>query len=213
MKHRRSPQRTPGKAIMGESNTPDDFALPAALFSDAVHFMSVARQYADDGIFQGETTYLRAALHAVFSSLEAKLNQTAFGHAEAHAETLGSIERDVLQEQETVLDDRGLIVRKPRYYPLEARISFLAMFLSGQELDRNTDTWRRFLAAKQLRDTWTHPKPPFDTWSLTFEAVLDAMFAVRDVMMENSRLMGIEPVQWLIDLSKALEDLPRQADG
>lgn len=213
MKDRRAPQQTPGQAHLGEPTGPDDFTLPAALFSDAIHFLTMARQYADEGNFQGETAYLRAALHAAFASLESSLNQTAFGHAEAHAEKVGSIERDILEEQETVLDERGYIVRKSRHYPLEARVSFLAMFLSGKEIDRSSDIWRRFVIAKKLRDTWTHPKPPFNTWSLSFRAVQEAMFAIRDLKMEISRLIGIEPVQWLIDLSKALEEqLPPTAD-
>jgi hypothetical protein len=212
MPDKRPPQKTPGAAHLDEPKAPDDFTLPAALFADAIHFLEKAQQYSEQKHWTGESAYLRAALAASFNSLEASLNQTAFGHAEAHAEKLGTIELDVLMEQETVMDERGHIVRRTRYYPLEARISFLAMFLSGKQLDRNTEVWRRFITAKRLRDTWTHPKPPFNTGGLTHTAVEEAVYAVRNILIEFSRLMEIEPVQWLIDLSEALDAVQRPAD-
>lgn len=211
MPERRRPQQTPGPAG-GEGLPDDDVTLPAALFSDAVSFLAQARQAGRGREVAVEDRFLRAALYAGFASLEATLNQAAFGHAAAHAPALGQIERDVLEERETALDYRGHIVRRTRFYPLEARVSFLALFLSGQEFERGTALWNRFIQAKNLRDTWAHPKPPFNTWSLTIDEVEQAVETVRDVIMELSRLMGLDPPLWLTSAAQALNDLPVQQD-
>jgi hypothetical protein len=192
----RPPQRTGGQPN-------DDFTLPPALYWDAVYFVEQARL--NSGYTQDR--FLRAALYAAFASFEATLNQAAFGHAAAHASVLGQIERDVLEERETIVDDRGHIVRRTKYYPLEARLSFLALFLSGQDFDRGTALWTRFREARQLRDEWTHPKPPFDTWSLTVSQVEQAIATLKEVLVELSRLMGEDPPLWLTPAEEVLGEL------
>lgn len=206
MPDRRWPQQTPGVAQV-EGRPDDDFTLPAALYWDAVAFLEQARRQTGENSRNARDRYLRAALYAAFASFEAALNQAAFAHATAHATVLGQIERDVLEERETVLGDQGQIIRRTKFYPLEARVSFLARFLAGREFERTTDLWARFRWAKQLRDTWTHPKPPFDTWSLGVEDVERVITTLKDVLVELSRLMDLEPPLWLTPAEEVLGHL------
>lgn len=195
-KDRRFPEKTPGPAITQQLPN-DDFTLPAALYWDAHWFLERARELADHPRPGASERYLRAAVSAVFASFEAQINASAFGHATAHANVLMPMEKDVLEERETVLENNGLIVRRTKHYAFEARVAFLTLFLSGKELDRSTALWQRFVQAKVLRDRWTHPKPPFDTWSLTIEAVEEVITAVKDMVLEMSKLAGVEPPLWM----------------
>ncbi len=209
MREKRPPQQTPGAAhTEGAAN--DDFTLPAALYWDAVYFLDQARHQGPQTYIEAKERYLRAALLTVFAGFEATLNQATFAHAMAHADKIGLVERDILEERETILDERGYIVRRGKFYPLEARLSFIALFLSGKDFDRNSALWGRFRRAKELRDTWTHPKPPFDTWSLTVEDVEEAITTIKEMLGELSRLMGLEPPLWLTPASEVLAGLKTQ---
>lgn len=74
---------------------------------------------------------------------------------------------------------------------------YLALFLSGQDFDRSGQLWQRFQTARELRDRWTHPKPPFDTWSLTLADVHAAITAVREMLIKLAEMMDAEPPLWL----------------
>ena len=196
MAERRKPQQTPGIAsVSGPDN--DDFTLPATMYYDAVFFIEKAKASNSKGLVRASERFNRAAIYAAFGFLEATLNQAAFGHASAHAEKLGQIERDVLEEKDTTLDDKGMLQRRSKYYPIESRLSFLTLFLSGKEIDRSSSLWQRFVAAKVIRDTWTHPRPPFDTWSLKTEDVELAIRTLRDVILHINDLSGLQPPLWL----------------
>jgi hypothetical protein len=190
---KRRPQQTPGEAVSNYDPT-DDFTLPACLYTDAVIFVEKARRaQARSKPLEDVDRYLRAALLAGFAFFEARINQAAFGHASFHEVFLGQLERDVLEEKETTIDDRGMVLRKTKFYPLEARFLFITMFLSGRQFDTSTVLWSEFIEAKKLRDEWTHPKPPFDTWGLTLPKVEKAVRTLIEMLAELSRLMGLEP--------------------
>ena len=189
-KVKRPPQKTPGRAYSYAEN--DDFTLPLNLYRDAIMLLEVARDARKNSRWlEDEGRYLRASLYCAFAFFEATLNAAAFAHADTHRDVLEQIERDVLEEKETVMDDTGHIVRRIKFYPLEARFQFIVMFLSGKPFDKSSPLWNELLAAKALRDTWVHPKPPFDTWSLTAEKVERAVRTVREVLAELSRMMGL----------------------
>jgi hypothetical protein len=204
MAERRRPQKTPGTAFT-EGTPNNDFTLPPSLYYDAAYFLVAARTSGENNDLDQEQRYLRAALYCGFAFFEATLNQAAFAHASAHATNLGQPELDILQEKETTVDQRGHVIRRTKFYPLDVRLLFLTLFLSGEEFDRSTTLWQRFQEAKALRDTWTHPKPPFDTWSLTFEKTRTAIETLRDVLIEISRLMDVPPPSWLLSLKDAME--------
>jgi hypothetical protein len=207
MPEKRKPRQTPGIAAvsLGPRN---DFTLPAALYFDSVYFLQQARLGGTGQMAEG---YLRAALLASFACFEAVLNQTAFGHAAAHSRVLDQIERDLLEEQETFVADNGYIVRRFRAWRFETRLSFLMLFLSGAEFDRNSAVWKRLIASKALRDSWAHPKPPFDTWALTDAQVEEAIRSVRDALVEISSAMGVEPPLWLRPIEEVVKELQKQA--
>ena len=205
MSSKRKPQITPGRAVtQGKDN--DDFTLPAALYYDAIGFFQLARDADGDQDCDACDRYKRSAVLAAFSFFEAQLNQIAFGHAEAHRDSLGEIERDVLEEMETVIDDRGDIIRRQKFYRTETRFCFLALFLSGSDFDRSGELWNRFRTARRLRDAWVHPKPPFDTWSLALEDVYATMVVVRDMFVKLSEMMSIDPPFWMRHIDDILAD-------
>ncbi len=199
MPERRKPQQTPGPAL----SKLGDFTLPAAMYYDAIYFVEQARRSPESEPWQ-EKRHLRAALYSAFGFFEAQLNQVAFAHADTHVDALNEIERNVLEEKETVLDERGHLIRKVKFYPLEARFLFLTLFLSGQEFDRTNLLWDRFRRAKALRDSWTHPKPPFDFANLTVVNVEEAIKVLREVLVELSRLMNIEVPLWLLPFERVV---------
>lgn len=210
MAERRKPQITPGPAYTkGKPN--DDFTLCAALYHDAIALYEQARVDEDNGNAQAADRHKRSALLAIFSFFEAQINQVAFAHAEAHSSDLGEIERDVLEEKETVIDDQGNIVRRNKFYRTESRFSFLAYFLSGQDFDRSDEVWQRFCESRELRDTWTHPKPPFDTWSLTLDKVRMAIVSVRDMLVRLVEMMDGDSPLWLLPIDEVLEDIRTQS--
>lgn len=197
----RKPQQTPRAAVtQGKDN--DDFTLPASLYYDSVCFLAEAEAAAHSGNIYRTGRFMRASVWAAFAFLEAALNQAAEGHAGAHATKLPQFEVDVLEEQETVLGPNGHVLRKTKYYPFESRFSFLIQFLSGKEFDKSSMLWARLKQARKVRDVWTHPRPPFDTWSLTLADVKNAVEAVRDVILEISRLMGSDPQLWLVPIDE-----------
>ncbi|GEM_PF-3258371 len=207
---RRPPQMTPGKAYI-ERLLNDDFTLPASLYYDSVFFYSQAVEAQASKDIYGTDRYLRAAVYAAFAFLEADLNQAAFGHAQAHGLVLEPITRDILEEKETRIDDKGYIVRATKYYPLDVRFSFIAQFLSGKEFDRSTELWSRFQEARRIRDVWTHPKPPFDTWSLDLSAGEKVMRTVRDIWVELSRMMELDPPPWMVPFEVALSSVKKKS--
>ena len=95
------------------------------------------------------------------------------------------------------MDDRGDIIRKQKFYRTESRFCFLAYFLSGIDFDRSDDLWNRFKAARKHRDTWMHPKPPFDTWSLTLSDVYSTIVVVREMFIKLAKMMNSNAPLWL----------------
>lgn len=56
--------------------------------------------------------YLRASLSSAFSFSEALLNQISFSHAHANGEKMKGIIKDILEEKESTIDNKGYILRK-----------------------------------------------------------------------------------------------------
>jgi hypothetical protein len=146
----RNPQIAPGPAlIQGKDN--DDFTLPAALYCDAVYYYNSALDADATSDHYACNRFKRSAIIAAFSFFEAQLNQLVFAYAETHEDILGQIERDILEEMETTINDRGGITRKPKFYRTETRFCFLSCFLSGIDFDRNGELWQQFQAARKHR--------------------------------------------------------------
>lgn len=193
---KRSPQKTPGPAEVSFPEN-DDLSLPGSLYYDAVYFCHRAKIAEGKKNLRGKERYVRAAIFCAASFTEATLNQVAFGHAQAHSDKLGQIERDVLEECETTIDAQGNVLRKQKFYPFESRFCFLVQFLSGKSFDKSGQLWQQFIDSKKLRDTWTHPKPPFDTDSLSIESIKISINANREALIELSNLMELDPPPWL----------------
>jgi len=194
---KRRPEQTPGPANL-PADPNDDFTIPAALYCDAILFLREGIETLQRQCDASTERYLRASLYSSFAALEAQLNQIAYAHARSHAATIDKLTLDVLEERESVLDEKGNIVRKKKYYPFESRFSFLVAFLSGKEFDRSGSLWQGLRAAKGLRDTWTHPKPPLNSGSLTVSLTRAALMSVRETLVRVSDLMGVEPPLWLL---------------
>lgn len=210
MADKRKPQTSPGPAI-SESQPNDDFTLTAALYYDAIHHYDSARIAGASGDTYTCDRFKRSSLLAAFSFFEAQLNQIAFAYANAHRDRIGQIEIDILEEMETVMDDRGNIIRKNKFYRTESRFSFLAYFLTGQDFDRSSKLWQQFQVARKLRDRWTHPKPPFDTWSLSLSDVHSAITVTRDLFIELSEMMDADPPLWLKPVDDVLDEIHGEA--
>ena len=196
MKQKRKPQISPGPAN-NTSELGDDFTLVPALYFDAIRHYESATLAKEQGGMHECDRFKRSAVLAAFAFFEAQLNQVAFGYAEAHQDLLGQIERDVLEEMETTLTASGEIMRKKKFYSTESRFCFLTLFLTGSHFDRSGDLWQRFKNARRIRDTWTHPKPPFDTWSLGLNEVRETIEVVRDMYVKLSEMMKTNPPLWL----------------
>lgn len=212
MADRRKPQLAPGPAHT-ESRSTADFTLPAALYYDAIFFYHLARIADDSNDANTCNRFKRSAVLAAFCFFETQLNQIAFAYAKAHKDTIGQIERDVLEEMETVMDDRGDIVRRNKIYRTESRFAFLSYFLSGQDFDRSGQLWQRFQYARELRDQWTHPKPPFDTWSLGLPDVYSAITVVHDMFIKLAEMMNINPPLWLQPVEEILNHMKQPSEN
>lgn len=156
---KRLPPRTPGPASttdIGMSN----WMVPMELHRDAVGFYADAGRAEKSGDRDERDRHARAAIVAAFAGLEAQLNMTAAGHAEAHQEAIEPVVLDVLRERETVIDDRGRIIQRRRLMSLPTRISFLAAFISGEELDRSGQMWQDLVRAIELRNRCVHRNSP-----------------------------------------------------
>ena len=188
----------------------DDFTLPAALYYDAIHHYEAA----ECANMRADTCacdrFLRSSLLAAFSFFEAQLNQVAFAHAHTHRSALGKIELDVLEEMETSMDERGNIIRKIKFYKTEVRFLFLVYFLSGQAFDLSGSLWQQFQTARELRDRWTHPKPPFDTGALTLPDVRAAIRAVHDLFVKLAEMMNSNHPLWMKPIDDVLEAMRRE---
>lgn len=150
---------SPGPAItFGRYD--DDFTLPAAIYHDSIAFYVLAVKHAELGDCQASDRFNRAALSAIFSFYEALLNQIAFAYAEAHSDKLDQITRDVLEEKETRINEKGEVARYTKFYLTEARLSYLSLFLTGKDVNRADQVWKNYRDARALRDKWVHPKPP-----------------------------------------------------
>ena len=202
-KKKRIPSASPGKAEI-ECIENDDFTLCAALYHDAIHFYSAAK---DSNDLYSSDRYKRASILAIFSFFEAQLNQIAFAHAEAHKDTLPEFELDILEEKETKLNSDGTIQRNNKFYSTEARFRFLTYFLSGKSFDCSGKLWADFRQAQEIRNRWVHPKPPFNTWGLKLDEVKLAIVSIRAVLVELSDMMETEPPLWLVKLEKALANV------
>ena len=207
----RKPQQTPGPAVT-EGERDYDFTLPAALYYDSVYFFVQAEAGERNGDIYATDRFTRASVLAAFAFLEATLNQAAVAHAEAHSSRLPQFELDVLEQKETVLEPSGQVLRKTRYYPFESRFLFIVQFLSGKEFDRGSSLWPRLKEARKIRDTWTHPKPPFDTWSLNLSDARNVVETIRDVLLDIDRLMGLERQPWLVSVEDAMAALSTRSD-
>lgn len=197
MPQKRKPKRVPGPAISGPSRRVDDFTLPASLYKDAFVFYESARLSGRRRDIGSKERFLRAALFASFSFFEAFINGAAAAHAKAHGEKIDPPVRDVLEEMETTVNEKGYITRRPRFYSLELRFSVLALFLAGKEFPRGTQLWRDFIAVKRLRDKWTHPKPPFNPRTLRLKDVQVSLVTLRAMIVELHEMLGIRPPLWL----------------
>ncbi len=202
MPQKRTPQKTPGDARYTSSEN-DNFMLPSILYQESIYFYYKAKTNE-----KKLNRYLRASLYCASSFVEATLNQIAYAHSQAHAANLGQIEKDVLEEYKTTIDDKGDVIRKSKFYSLESRLSFLTQFLSGKRFDKSGTLWQKFIQAKKLRDYWTHPKPPFDTDNLKLKDVKNAIKTFREVLIEISKLMEIDPPLWLCSASQ-----PDESEG
>lgn len=201
---KRKPQTSPGPAVT-QSLPSDDFTLPAALYYDAIHHYEAAESSKMRADTCACDRFMRSSLLAAFSFFEAQLNQVAFAYAHTHRRALGQIELDVLEEMETSMDERGNIVRKTKFYKTEVRFLFLVYFLSGKEFECNGSLWQQFQAARKLRDHWTHPKPPFDTWALTLPDVRAAIRAVHDLFVKLAEMMNSNHPLWMKPIDDVLE--------
>jgi hypothetical protein len=203
MADRRKPQLAPGPAH-NKAKLSDDFMLPSAMYYDAIHHYKAAQSA--DAVNDSDACdrYKRAAIFAAFAFFEAQLNQIAFAYAEAHETVLGQIEKDVLEEMETVVDERGDILRKKKFYRTESRFTFLVYFLTGKDFDRSGPLWNRFLIARNLRDQYIHPKPPFDTWSLSLEDVHSTIEVVHDMFITLATMMDSSAPLWLRPVDEVL---------
>lgn len=208
--HRRNPEVAPGIAV-AHGASQDDFTLPAALHQDAVVFYVLGRRSADrdqPGAVELSERYARTAVMTAVASFEAHMNQAAFGHARAHADKLEQITIDVLTEHDSTLSDVGQVERRGRFWPLEARFLFLALFLSGRPFDQSNQLWQDFKRGLQIRDRCTHPKPPFSSPTLP-EAEL-VIRATSAVLLRFAEQMGTEPMAWH---KASFEALVRQAEA
>lgn len=198
---KRKPETTPGVAFIPKENgVIDDFTLPATLYFDSIFFFKQAVESKDSS---SKNRYLRAALFSAFSFFEAQLNQVAYAHGRTHSDKLEQITRDLLEEMETTVDDKGIIIRKKRYYSLEARFSFLSLFLSGKEFDRSGLLWQKFVECKDERDLWVHPKPLFSS-ELTVEKIKLVIVTLREIFIQLSNMMNTEPPLWLKPLEEVI---------
>ncbi len=212
---KRPPKQTPGIASI-KSDPKDDFMFAASTYFDSV-FLYMSAEYhqkkyksikgADiENHYNNYIRDARLALSSAFTFFEAYCNQTAYGHAHAHRKKLPQAELDILESLETGLDQQGNIVRKVKYYPIESRFLFLVKFLSGKSFDAGSKLWTNFREVKSLRDSWIHPKPPFYTSDLTLEQVKKTIVTVRAVLVELSRLMGLEHALWMKPFDEIYED-------
>ena len=210
MANKRNPQRTPGPACT-ELKENEDLNCVPSMYYDSIEHYDAARIASENDDFYRCNRFKRAAISAAFMYFEAQLNQLAFAYAETHQSLLGEIERDVLEEMETSLGDSGEIIRKNRFYRTEDRFCFLTLFLTGQKFDRGGELWDRFRTARKLRDSWTHPKPPFDTWALELQDVRGAIIVVRDMYIRLSEMMDTDPPHWLRPFDDVLAELRKTA--
>ena len=201
---------TPGP-ILSPNLPNDDFTLTAALYFDSIEHYAAAREAELRGDTQLCDRYKRSSVLAALSFFEAQLNSLAFSYAAARKEDLGQIELDALEEMETQLDDRGDIVRKSKFYRTESRFCLLAYILSGKDFDRGGSLWQRFGDARKIRDRWTHPKPPFDTWSLELKNVRDAIVVVYDMYQKLAELMDSNLPAWMRPVDEILNEIEQNA--
>ena len=113
-----------------------------------------------------------------------------------------------MEEQETVLRD-GFFVRQSRNYPIEERFLFFYHYLTGQKFDKSGIVWSRFKEAKKKRDTWTHPKPPFQTSGLQ---ICDAQHAIEAVCGLLCALVD-PPYSWMKPPSEVRERIIDELEG
>lgn len=211
-KEKRSPKKTPGPAYSA-SNPKDDMHFVPSTYYDAVFLYLKAEIYLEkyndqkgpdfSHFFDTYIRYARLSLSSIFTFSEAFCNGAAFGHANFHRENLPQAEVDILENMETVLDQQGNILRKVKYYPIESRFLFFVRFLTGKEFDTSSKLWQDFKKAKELRDYWTHPKPPFDTSSLKLADVKNAIVTIRAVHLKIDLMMEIESPPWLLTFEEA----------
>lgn len=196
MADKKKPRQTPGQALLPQDRN-DDFTVPASLYCDAIGFLAEAYDAEAHGDRHLTERNLRATLFSAFAALEAQLNQAAFAHAHTHRDMLDSFTLDVLEERESTVDEQGNIVRRTKFYPFEARFSFLVYFITGKDFDRSGALWQGLKSAKALRDTWTHPKPPFDSWALNVPSARLALVSIRDTLVMIQDMLEAPPPPWL----------------
>lgn len=78
------------------------------------------------------------------------------------------------------------------------------MFLTGEEFDRSDQLWSDFLKSKELRDLWTHPKPPFP-WTINAEEVKTAIITLQEMFIRLSNMMGLEQPIYLKEFDRMME--------
>ncbi|MBU1853660.1 MAG: hypothetical protein KJ957_06430 [Candidatus Omnitrophica bacterium] len=208
MIEKRNPKISPGVAYLPKES--GDFNFPAELYYNSIWLYSLAQKMnksKDDFL---SSCYRRCAVQCAFSFFEAQLNQICLAHAKTHPDKIGEIELDILEEKNTTINDKGKIIRKTRYYDTEARVSFLCLFLTGKEFDRNKKFWQEFKKAKELRDKITHPKPPYESSIISLSEVKHAIEFLRKIFVELSKIMAINSPLWLKPVTRILAEIEKE---
>jgi hypothetical protein len=111
---------------------------------------------------------------------------------------LGVIERDVMEEMRSLLHESGRIERKKQEYRLEERFLFLYAYYRQEVFDKSGRIWQNFKLAQEIRNGWTHPKPPFNVNGPSAEQaklVIDSLGALLRSMMTL-------PYEWMWPFGK-----------
>ena len=61
--------------------------------------------------------------------------------------------------------------------------------------------------ARRIRDTLTHPKPPFEACSPSLNEVRETIGVVKDMYFKLSEMMEVEPPLWLRQISEMLPEV------
>jgi len=228
----RLPSRAPGPAS-GQDGGGNPF-YPDELQYDSLIYYVLARdsearagRHEADSLFgtdEGRNAagnrdrFVRGGIVAAFGSMEARINRAAYSHAATHEGTLETLVRDVLDEQEAYVDERGRIRSRSRRLGLLPRFCFLTAFVTGHEFPRDGTLWQDLVRAVAIRDEVVHPKPPFP-WEMSAEQlrhVIDAVtmaFRTVERLLRKDPLLGDRLAEEFLDEVSSLNNGWRPGDG